>query len=123
MAGAILGWRLDDADRTALLAQFPPRYPEAVADHITHGRAGEAPPLPEVTSSTIVGRADDGSGIEALVVAIGGSPARWDGSHYHITWSLGDGCAARESNDVISSRGWQPVGDGPAVRLIPAHWP
>jgi len=120
---AVLGWRLDDEDRASLLARFPPRYAETVADHVTHGRKGEAPALPDASGATVIGHADDGTGVEALVVAIDGGPDRWDGSRYHLTWSLGPGREAKESNTVIATRGWQPVENGPPVRLIPAEWP
>ena len=118
-----LGWRLDPAGRAALLARFPPRYANAVADHVTHGRADRAPPLPAAPAARIVGHADDGAGVEALVVEIAGDSARWDGSTYHITWSLGPGREAKESNDVIARRGWTPVAGRPEVRLEPAEWP
>jgi hypothetical protein len=120
---AVLGWRITEGDRAALLVRFPPRYGETVADHITHGRQDKAPPLPEATIAEVIGHADDGTGVEALVVAIGGGPDRWDGSRYHITWSLGPGREARESNQVIATRGWQRIEGGPPVGLIPAEWP
>jgi hypothetical protein len=30
----IVGWKLDRSDREALLRRFPPKYAEAVADHV-----------------------------------------------------------------------------------------
>lgn len=123
MAGAIVGWRLDRSDRAALIARFPPRYSQTVADHVTHGRLDEAPPLPQARAADVVGHADDGTGVEALVVAPGGASDRWDGSRYHITWSLEPGREAKESNAVIAARGWEPVEGAPTVRLTPAQWP
>lgn len=123
MAKTVLGWKLSAADRAALLERFPPRYAEIVADHVTHGRTGEAPAMPDAAGAVAIGRADDGAGVEALVVALAGSSDRWDGSTYHITWSLGPGREARESNDVIARRGWEPVEARPEVRLRPARWP
>ena len=35
-------------------------------------------------------------------------PTGPDGSTYHITWSLGPGRKARESNDVLRDQGWEP---------------
>ena len=35
----------------------------------------------------MVGVDDDGAGVQALVVEIGGAARRPDGSTYHITWS------------------------------------
>ena len=66
-------------------------------------------PLPPEADGEIVGRADDGSGVEAMVVRLGGTTDRPDGSTYHITWSLADGRRAKESNDVIAARGWTDV--------------
>src|SRR5919107_332704 len=54
----------------------------------------------------VVGVADDGAGVQALVVEIGGTTRRPDGSTYHVTWSLGPGRRAVESNDVIRACGW-----------------
>ena len=68
--GAI-GWKLDRSEREQLLRRFPPRYPQAVADHVTL-QPGEGPLPPEV-SAAIVGRADDGDGVEAMVVSIDGA--------------------------------------------------
>lgn len=115
------GWLLDPDDRARLLAAFPPTYPNIVAHHVTlqssHG-AGD-PPLPAAAHGQVVGRADDGAGVEALVVAIAGTTERPSGGHYHITWSLAEGRRAKESNDVIAARGWQEL-DGGHVKLVPA---
>lgn len=119
----VLGWRIARGDRARLLERFVPRYSDTVADHVTFGRADEAPPMPEHGHATIVGRADDGHGVEALVVALGEGTDRWDGSTWHITWSLGEGREAVESNDVIAKLGWQTIADGPEVRLESAKWP
>jgi hypothetical protein len=122
-ADPVLGWRLDPEDRDALLGRFPPRYPNVVADHITFGRVSEAPTMPIHRSARVIGRADDGEGVEALVVELGGEAARWDGSSYHMTWSLAEGRVMKESNDVIAARGWDPIDDGPKVAIEPAEWP
>ena len=63
-------------EREALLARHPPRYARAVADHVTFGPAGEGEDMPRASSARLVGRADDGEGVEAMVVAIDGSTAR-----------------------------------------------
>lgn len=119
----ILGWKLEAAGRAALLARFPPRYPRTVADHVTHGRKDKAPAMPQADEATVIGHADDGVGVEALVVEVLGSTDRWDGSAYHITWSLAEGREAKESNDVIAARGWGTVDDRTSVRLTAAEWP
>lgn len=123
MSESILGWKIDPEDQAALLAHFPPRYAHTVADHVTHGRESEAPPLPDAERATLIGRADDGQGVEALVVTIGGSSDRWDGSAYHITWSLGEGRQAKESNAVIAQCGWEATPACPTIGLVAARWP
>lgn len=122
MSDPILGWKLDLAGRTELLARFPPVYAETVADHVTFGRKSKAPAMPVAGRATVVGRADDGRGVEALVVEVNGTTGRWDGGTYHVTWSLGPGREAKESNEVIAAQGWQPVDGRPGAGLIPAEW-
>ncbi|MGF1549527.1 MAG: hypothetical protein ACFBQW_03195 [Sphingomonadaceae bacterium] len=123
----IIGWSLDRGERAALLERFPPRYREAVADHVTYRgpKESEGPGALAPTTGRIVGRADDGAGVEAMVVEIGGGTDRPDGSTWHITWSLGPGREAVESNDVIAEQGWETIAEGPQVTLRPAdwHWP
>ncbi len=67
----------------------------------------------------MVGVADDGAGVQALVVEIGGTTRRPDGSTYHITWSLAPGRAAVESNGAIRERGWTAIPERHRVRLEP----
>ena len=103
----VIGWKLDRDQRTELLQQFPPRYRNVVADHVTlQAEAAEDAALPQETEGEIVGRADDGKGVEAMIVSIGGTTDRPDGSTYHVTWSLEDGRQARESNDVLAREPW-----------------
>lgn len=123
MARSIPGWKLDSADRQTLLGRFPPRYERTIADHVTlKFGASDATPLPSENSGVVVGEADDRAGVQALVVRIGGTTDRGDGSYFHITWSLGAGRRAKESNDVIRQHGWRPVEPPIPVRLTPARW-
>ncbi len=82
----------------------------------------EDTPLPAAHAGEIVGEVDDGAGVQALVVRIGGTTDRGDGSHYHITWSLGPGREAKESNDVLAATKWQRVQPPIAIALAPARW-
>ena len=118
--GSVTGWKLDREQRETLLRDHPPRYAEAVADHVTLEVGGEA--LPPDVSAAVVGRVDDGAGVEAMVVTIDGATDRPDGSTYHITWSLGPGRRAVESNDVIRECGWQAFDSPIPVTLIPARF-
>ncbi len=119
----VIGWKLDRDQRKELLQQFPPRYANVVADHVTlRSRASRGASLPDETLGEIVGRADDGKGVEAMVVSIGGTTDRPDGSTYHITWSLARGRRAKESNDVIRAHGWRPIELPEPVMLEPARF-
>jgi hypothetical protein len=120
----VIGWKLDRDERRLLLDRFKPLYPEAVADHVTlRSRVADDSELPEETEGEIVGRSDDGRGVEAMVVRIDGTTGRPDGSIYHITWSLAKGRHARESNDVIRQYGWSPIDPPIPVALQPARFP
>lgn len=112
------GWLVDPAAREALLGRFAPRYESVIAHHVTLKFGDHGAEAPAETIGQIVGEADDGAGVQALVVAIGGSPSRPDGGTLHITWSLAPGREARESNEVIA-RGWTALTEPVAVRLIP----
>ena len=120
--GSVIGWLLDEGDRERLLQEFPPKFEKTVAHHVTLQTEAEREPLPPDVKAQVVGRADDESGVEAMVVAIDGSTDRHDGSTYHITWSLGEGRRARESNDVLRERGWQELDHPISVKLQPGRF-
>ena len=121
--GTILGWKLPPEQRAALLDQFPPKYGNVVADHVTLlVGADQSMALPPEVEARIVVRADDGDSLECLVVALDGSTDRPDGSTFHITWSLGPGRQARESNDVLRSKDWAVVDPALTVTLRPARF-
>lgn len=112
------GWKLDPNERTTLLGAHSPRYAHAVADHVT------LKPFDRIASevkAAIVGRTDDDKGVEAMVVTIDGSVDRPDGGTFHITWSLGEGREARESNDVLKERGWKELDHPVPITLIPGR--
>ena len=121
--GTVTGWKLAADDRALLLDRFPPKYANVDADHVTL-RVGATPdtPLPRSPDARIVGRADDGDSLECLVVELDGTTDRPDGSTYHITWSLGPGRKARESNDLLRDRGWHPIEAPIGVNLEPARF-
>jgi hypothetical protein len=120
--GSVIGWKVNRGERDALLERFRARYAKPVADHVTLETDAERKPLPPDVSAEIVGHADDGEGVEAMVVAVDGTTDRPDGSTYHITWSLADGRRARESNDVIRDRGWTRFDEAIPVTLTPARF-
>ena len=120
----IVGWKLDRAQRAALLGRFPPAYADTVADHVTLRRAGEGPLPATPHNAEMIGRADDGAGVECFVVRIEGTTDRPGGGTYHITWSLdaAKGRRAKESNDVLASQGWTELPEAVPLRLEPASW-
>ena len=122
--GTVTGWKLSQVERDLLLQRFPPRYDNVVADHVTLvvGATLDTPLPRKVDDASIVGRADDEAGVECLVVEMEGSTDRPDGSTYHITWSLGSGRRARESNDVLRDKGWDYIEAPIAVTLEPARF-
>ncbi len=120
----VIGWELDREQRKELLLQFPPRFREAIADHVTLvSRVRRDAELPSNVHAEIVGRIDDGEGVEAMVVSLEGTTDRPDGSTYHITWSLEPGRRAKESNDVIARLGWEKLELPMTVRQTPRRWP
>ena len=103
-----IGWSLAAPDREKLLAIFGQRYERLDADHVT--LAADAPDeasAPSFVTAQVVGEADDGGGLQALVVSIDGMTDRPDGGTYHITWSLSPGREPVESNRVITEHGWR----------------
>jgi hypothetical protein len=122
--GTVTGWKLPQVERELLLRQFPPKYENVVADHVTL-RVGATPetPLPDKPQrSKVIGRADDGRSLECLVVEIDDTTDRPDGSTFHITWSLGPGRRGRESNDVLRDQGWDYIEAPIPVELEPARF-
>ena len=122
--GSVIGWKLDRGQREELLERFPPRYPDAIADHVTLKSNAGSDPIPDEVTSQIVGRADDGDSLECLVVTIDGTTDRPDGSTFHISWSLdrSKGRQARESNDLLKERGWSPLAEPLPIKLEAARF-
>ena len=122
--GTVTGWKLPQVERELLLRRFPPKYANAVADHVPLrvGATAETPLPDKPNSSAVVGRADDGDSLECLVVELNGTTDRPDGSTYHITWSLGPERKARESNDVLRDQGWDFIEAPIPLELEPARF-
>lgn len=122
---SVVGWKLAAGSRERLLDSFAPTYPRLDADHVTLrakvSRDTALPPVP--ARAEVVGRADDGDGVEALVVALDHGTDRPDGSTWHITWSLDGARRPVESNDVIARCGWTDLAEPIAIELEPARWP
>ena len=123
MGNYVTGWKLPRNERDRLLERFPPQYERTIADHVTlQAGASEDSPTPKPVDAKVVGRADDGESLECLVVTIDGTTDRPDGSTYHITWSLGPGRKAKESNDLLRDQGWDEIDRPIAIELEPAKF-
>ena len=121
--GTVTGWKLPRDEREQLLRQFAPKYENVIADHVTlRTGATSTTPVPRKPEAKIVCRVDDGASLECLVVELDGTTDRPDGSTYHITWSLGPKRKARESNDVLREKGWEPLTAPIPVVLEPARF-
>ena len=121
--GTVTGWKLPSEERQRLLERFPPAYDRVVADHVTlRTGAKRDTPLPARANTRVVGHADDGDSLECLVVELDGTTDRPDGSTYHITWSLGPGREARESNDVLRDCGWDVIEDAIPIEIESARF-
>jgi hypothetical protein len=120
----VVGWKLDGDQRSWLLNLFSSAYPDVIADHVTLSSGSDAKRPPKDTNADVVGQVDDGAGVQAFVVRIGGTTDRPDGSTYHITWSIdrSKGRHARDSNDVIRTLGWQALDQPVPITLKGASW-
>ena len=121
----ITGWKLDAEDRERLLERFRPLFPDVVADHVTLRTGTDvSTPLPRETGGEVVVEIDDDAGVQALVVRVGGTTERSDGSTYHITWSIDRSRGRRpvESNAVIARLGWRSLAEPIPIRLHPARF-
>jgi hypothetical protein len=94
---------LTDESRNALLERFPPKYSKVIAHHVTvEFGVPEDTELPENAQLKVIGEADSGDGLQALVVSVNGEYRRSDGKIYHITWSLEpDSYKPVDSNDLV----------------------
>jgi len=120
----VVGWKVESDSRARWLEAVPPRYGNVVADHVTlAANVASNTPVPDNVAAQAIGHVDDGRGVEALVVAINGETDRPGGGTYHITWSLGPGRKAVESNDAIAEHGWLAFDEPLPVALVPARFP
>ena len=122
--GTVIGWKLDRSQRGELLDRFPPRYADVDADHVTLRTNAQRDSLPPPVDASIVGHADDGDSLEAMVVTVDGTTDRPDSSVFHITWSLdkAKGRKARESNDLLKDGDWERIDPPVPVRIEPARF-
>jgi hypothetical protein len=88
-------FKLSEESRSSLLQAFPPQYPDVKLDHITiQYPCDDEGALFEPQNIEVIGHANDGQGLEALLVLIDGQTFRDDGNPWHITLSLDTGKSA-----------------------------
>ena len=119
---------LSEESRAMLAEQFPPQFEKFIGHHTTvKFGASDKDPLPPAGTYEVVGyaytkeRRMEGSGIEALVVAIDGNIHREDGEIYHITWSHGPGYAPKNSKELVK-KGFKTV-DHIKIDMTPTFIP
>ena len=119
---------LDEDSRSKLKAEFPPRFEKFVGHHVTvKFGASDTDELPAADDYRVVGyayemeRKMNGSGIEALVVAVDGSTEGKDRT-FHITWSHGPGYSAKDSNKIIANK-WSKLAAPIKINMEPAFVP
>ena len=86
-----IAYTLNDQQRNYLLSTFEPLYSKVIAHHVTwkFGVTDEEVAIANQNGMfEVVGEADSGDGLQALVVQIDDSLERPDGGTFHITWSL-----------------------------------
>jgi hypothetical protein len=122
----VIGWAVDRVEREVLLDRISPAYPDVIANHVTlQAKVDGEAPLPAPARCEIIGVADDGLGVQALVVRMDGTTDRPDGSTFHITWSIDKarGRRASHSNEVIARLGWRNLPRPLPVSVRPARFP
>ncbi len=108
MSSRYTAFLLSPETKQALIARFPPAYPQLKADHITYRYGGDDfEDLFHPEKIEITGIADDGNGIQALIVKVDGAHYKPDGRPYHLTWSLD---SAQKAPDIYTEKGnYRPV--------------
>jgi hypothetical protein len=78
-------------------------------------------PLPTETHGEVIGVADDGDRVQALVVTVDGNIYNADNRIMHITWSLdkAKGARAHMSNQVIGDGNFTRLEHKIPIQLVP----
>jgi hypothetical protein len=121
-AHGYVGWELPEHERTKLLAIFKPSYPDVIAHHVTFKfGVKQGYPLPTETHGEVIGVADDGDRVQALVVTVDGNIYNADNRIMHITWSLdkAKGARAHMSNQVIGDGNFTRLEHKIPIQLVP----
>ena len=119
---------LDNKSKNMLKSIFPPKYPDFIGHHITVAFGVDESYIENINQSnevSVVGYADDGESLEALVVEVDGTHMRPDGKIYHITWSLdrSKGRKPVHSNDVIKDHKFNEVDNPISINTMTKFTP
>lgn len=121
-----VGWELPAHEREKLLAMFKPSYPDVIAHHVTWKFGVKQDyPLPTETHGEVIGVADDGDRVQALVVTVGGMVYNENNRIMHITWSLdrSKGAKPHMSNQVIGDSNFKRLDTKVPITLVPKFFP
>jgi len=113
---------LTEEAREVLLEKYPQKYETFIGHHVTVDfGVPENAALPDGEWIKVIGEADSGDGLQALVVSVDGDTQRPDGKTYHITWSLDkEKYKPVDSNELIAdySKRWS-LGLGVTIDAVP----
>lgn len=122
MRTGYLAFNLTDAAREEILSLFKPQFDKVVCHHITFKfGVKESEPIPDLREARVIGYAAN-KDIECLVVEIGGTYNRPDGSIYHITLSHSPNAKPVDSNALLKSSGFNSV-DPLTIGVVPTFNP
>lgn len=79
-----------------------PLFSQVILEHVTF-KFPDSNSAPRTKRVEIIGWAND-ERVQALLVTIDGQSVRPDGKLYHLTYSLGPGAKAMESNRMLHSK-------------------
>jgi hypothetical protein len=102
-----VGYFLTDQSRNLLLGKFPPKFEKVFCDHITFATGhSDKNIVPESKNISVIGYKIDEGGLEVLVVSVGSTTRRPDGSIFHITHSLNPHKFSPKDSNVLLSKGY-----------------
>lgn len=114
MKNGYIAFVLDEESRTRILKNFPPKYPDVIAHHVTL-TFGVPEPDEDIMKAfnsvmsndaeiKVIEYVDDGK-VEVLVVSINGNSTRTDGKYYHLTLSIDRSKGAKpvHANEVLAN--------------------
>lgn len=111
--GKYLAFVLDNKSREKLISAFPPSFDTVICHHVTIKfndiDIEDVEKYQDMTRATIVGFITEDN-LEALVVNLGSTIKRDDGSIFHITHSLTKGKKKPvDSNNLLKKKDFVPV--------------